>query len=263
MKRLSFRRAKQQEFLKTISTLIKHGAEWEDIFLKLATLQASLLKKITRLSVTLSVCYLALYSFQSDTSATLSILSVKVIVPQAFIAVVASVTFWATIQYFQVYLMILSIRNSYLSRHGYTNFYPQMFASLEGHEDMALIVPPVAPSFLQYKYKLPQVAIILQLTIYSLMLAPITFLFVFLVQVQIEILTHPNASWMEYAVSGYGITLLAYTAVMAIIFNMPFRCKKNTHHIRWGFLSAIHRPNLPPRAFDWLDDENRPSNQEL
>jgi hypothetical protein len=145
------------------------------------------------------------------------------------------------------------IRASESDKHGLPRFSANMYDLYYGQDELALTVPILPYGFLREKLPISATLSFIYLAIILLMLVPIIAFSLFLLNIQIELLTQFHLGLLEKVATFSGIFVNAFSILLLAIFNIPIPMEKNSSSIRWGFLARLYPRASHPRAVQWLE----------
>lgn len=251
---VSIRRLKMHEFRTTLRHIKRTGLTWHDIYTKLGQLQNEAVSRTMKQASGLIVSYLLLVSLSDPSTVSITFQGVTASIPTAFVAVLASVSLFIVFQGLQSFYMLLQIRSSEGTRLRLHGFSMNAYGLFNDQDEMALVTPVLLNGFMRERIPVTKVLITLSMCIFLSLLLPLFAMWVYLFQIQLEIVFSSEVILFYQVCAGFGLFVLGAIALTIVLFNFPFPMRKQPYAIRWGFLSMLYPVGAHPRVQEWLDD---------
>jgi len=251
---VSIRRLKIQEFFLTLRYIKDGGASWHDIYLRLGEIQEKTSKAFLKSLSPLLISYLLLVSLSDDRTISITFQSITASIPTSFATLVSSLAVFVSFQQLQSAVMMISIRSTESARLRLYRFSANAYGLYHGQDDMALSVPVLQNFFLKEKLPISKLLSSMMLLTYSLILVPMMAFYIYLLNLQIDIVLTSEAPLLEHIAATLGVMTLVFAAIFIILFNIPLPFAKNKFGIRWGFLCNLYPMSRHPQLGIWLEE---------
>jgi hypothetical protein len=250
---ISIRRLKAHEFYCTLRYIRRTGLNWYEVYARLGEVQNKSTGRLKKMLSSILICYLLLVSLRNGSLISVTWSEITASVPVSYFSLFASFQVFFAIQFLQATFMIMLIRASESVKHGLPRFSANMYDLYHGQDEMALTVPILPYGFLKEKFPISATLSFFYLAIILLMLVPIIAFSLFLLNIQIELLTQFDLGLLEKIATYAGIFVNTFSILLLAIFNIPIPLEKNSSSIRWGFLARLYPRASHPRAVQWLE----------
>ncbi len=251
---LSIRSIKQHEFRKTLRYIKAAGATWHDIYIQLGKLQNESIAKLVKSCTGIFVYYLILSSLGDEAEVSITFQDVTASVPTAFMTVVASVGFFFIILQAQSVMMMILLRSHEGSRLSLRGFSSGAYGLYNEQDEMELSAPIIRYGSFRELLPISKFLITLCLIVLLFLLVPLAGLWIYLLNLQIDIATSVAITPVYRVSAALGVFVLIASVTYLIFFNVPFPIRKDEFAVRWGFLARLYPPGYHPRVEKWLDD---------
>ena len=228
-------RLKRQQLKRTFQLLHPRDGQWTLGYDRLAARRKEVTARATKAGVASVSLTLIVINLLDASDKTFRLLGNEVTVSAAAVGYLASVTFFLAVMHIQTAVQLILFMQVWSRRIMLTGFNEAMYSFLIGLDENAPAFP-MGPNLFFERKSAERFFSALMLAMILVLLAPLGWAAVALVDLQVGILDASDEVSVDVIAALLGLLSLASAGIYVVIFNTPLPLRKHSELIRWIFL---------------------------